>query len=82
MYDDLHYIDAVQQEAERSMHAAVEEVKSMPHYEHNGEVYTIFYVGCTYVSMTIVQWVITDARHDSTANAYHTTVPCMTGSYV
>ena len=29
-----------------------------------------------------LQWVITDARHDSTANAYHTTVPCMTGSYV
>ena len=25
------------------------------------------------------QWVITDARHDSTANAYHTTVPCLSG---
>uniref|UniRef100_A0A1X7V413 Integrase catalytic domain-containing protein n=1 Tax=Amphimedon queenslandica TaxID=400682 RepID=A0A1X7V413_AMPQE len=23
------------------------------------------------------EWVITDARHDSTANAYHTTVPCL-----
>ena len=22
---------------------------------------------------------ITDARHDSTANAYHTTVPCLSG---
>jgi hypothetical protein len=27
-----------------------------------------------------LQWVITDARHDSTANAYHTTVPCLSGS--
>lgn len=26
------------------------------------------------------EWVITDARHDSTANAYHTTVPCLSGS--
>ena len=27
------------------------------------------------------QWVITDARHDSTANAYHTTVPCHSGKH-
>jgi hypothetical protein len=27
-----------------------------------------------------VEWVITDACHDSTANAYHTTVPCLSGS--
>lgn len=26
------------------------------------------------------EWVITDARHDSTANAFHTTVPCLSGS--
>ncbi|KAL5502884.1 hypothetical protein EMCRGX_G009733 [Ephydatia muelleri] len=26
------------------------------------------------------EWVITDARHDSSANAYHSTVPCMAGS--
>ena len=25
---------------------------------------------------------ITDARHDSTANAYHSTVPCLSGRYV
>lgn len=24
---------------------------------------------------------MTDARHDSTSNAYHTTVPCLTGRY-
>ena len=28
-----------------------------------------------------LQWVIVDARHDSTANAYHTTVPCLSGRY-
>ena len=26
------------------------------------------------------QWVICDARHDSTSNAYHTTVPCLMGT--
>ncbi|XP_019856532.1 PREDICTED: uncharacterized protein LOC109585045 [Amphimedon queenslandica] len=26
------------------------------------------------------EWVITDARHDSTANAFYTTVPCLSGS--
>eukprot|EP00731_Ephydatia_muelleri_P033282 Em0027g30a len=26
------------------------------------------------------EWVITDARHDSTSNAYHSTVPCLAGS--
>jgi hypothetical protein len=26
------------------------------------------------------EWVITDARHDSTANAFHTTVPCLSRS--
>ena len=27
------------------------------------------------------QWVMTDARHDSTSNAYHTTVACISGRY-
>ena len=25
------------------------------------------------------EWAITDARHDSTSNAYHKTVPCLSG---
>ena len=29
--------------------------------------------------LNMPEWVITDARHDSTANAYHTTVPCLSG---
>ena len=28
-----------------------------------------------------LQWVITDARHDSMANAYHTIVPCLSGRF-
>jgi hypothetical protein len=30
-------------------------------------------------SVVGAEWVITDARHDSTANAFHTTVPCLSG---
>eukprot|EP00731_Ephydatia_muelleri_P002848 Em0001g2848a len=30
--------------------------------------------------VTSGEWVITDARHDSSANAYHSTVPCIAGS--
>ena len=26
------------------------------------------------------QWVMTDAKHDSTANAYHSTVVCLAGT--
>ena len=29
----------------------------------------------------VIQWVITDARHDSTANTYHTAVPCLSGRF-
>ncbi|KAL5494100.1 hypothetical protein EMCRGX_G015373 [Ephydatia muelleri] len=28
----------------------------------------------------VERWVISDARHDSTSNAYHSTVPCLAGS--
>ena len=31
------------------------------------------------VQLLSSQWVITDALQDSTANAYHTTVPCLSG---
>ena len=33
------------------------------------------------VSDSQPQWVMTDARHDSTSNAYHTTVACLSGRY-
>ena len=29
--------------------------------------------------LLFLQWVITDAWHDSTANAYHTTLSCLSG---
>ena len=41
--------------------------------------FTFFHV-CTYIYYFILQWVMTDARHDSCVNAYHTTVPCIAGA--
>ena len=29
-----------------------------------------------------IQWVMTEAYYDSTSNAYHTTVPCLTCMYL
>ena len=35
---------------------------------------------CTFtVKFDTLQWVMTDARHDSCVNAFHTTVPCIIG---
>ena len=34
----------------------------------------------TAICIFTLQWVICDARHDSTCNAYHTTVPCLMGT--
>ena len=31
------------------------------------------------IIIIISQWVMTDARHDSTANAFHSTVVCLSG---
>ena len=76
VYNEKHYKDLVCEAAEKSMLAAVQEVKALPHYEIKGEVRTFMFVKC--ITM-LFQWVITDARHDSTANAYHTTVPCLSG---
>ena len=56
-------------------------VKVLPHYAQDGEVWLFMYI-CIFqwqVQLLSSQWVITDARHDSTANAYHTTVPCLSG---
>ena len=38
VYGDLHYSEAVQLEAERSMLASVAEVQALPHYAQDGEV--------------------------------------------
>ena len=67
--------------AEESMNLAVREIKDLPDYSNNGEVCLI----CIHRNVTLslvwsyLQWVMTDARHDSMANAYHTTVPCISG---
>ena len=52
--------------------------RSIPQRERYVLVCEVRYIWFYSVSL---QWVITDARHDSTANAYHTTVPCLSGRY-
>ena len=83
MYHKQGYIDIVGRAAERSMQAAVDEVKADAEYPSKGAVcYAQMCIyGCN-VNVFLLQWVITDARHDSTANAYHSTVPCLSGRYV
>ena len=74
------YCDVVNKAAEESMSRAVEDIKGFPSYATNGEVgLCVLYCPLIYC---IVKWVITDARHDSTANAYHSTVPCLSGRYM
>ena len=70
-------MDLISEATETSMKAAVEEVESLPHYMKDGEVMNIPTPFCE--KKCFSQWVITDARHDSTTNAYHTTVPCLSG---
>ena len=92
VYRSMNYMEVVAQATEDSMSLAVNNVKELPEYSRTGEVNVVLHVQCMFVSSLIlvhvcmyflfVQWVITDARHDSTANAYHTTVPCLSGRCV
>ena len=68
--------------AEESMNLAVREIKDLPDYSNNGEVHLMWIHRNATLSLvwSYLQWVMTDARHDSTANAYHTTVPCISGT--
>ena len=94
VYKNLGYMDVVDQAAEVSMNRAVAIVKESPDYSQSGEVNVCvcvcvyvriygmfaFMYSCIHVNISW-QWVITDARHDSTANAFHTTVPCLSGRW-
>ena len=77
-------MEAVDTCAKLSMARAVAEVKALPDYTTDGEVCILVCAESLLVSPydnSSQQWVITDARHDSTANAFHTTVPCLSGRY-
>lgn len=80
MYNQYGNIEIVRESAEGSMRAAVDEVKALPQYATSGEVLVLCLNKILFSPQ--IQWVITDARHDSTANAYHTTVPCLSGRFV
>ena len=79
----MGYRKTVSSVAHHSMQRVVEEVMSLPGYAEYGEVISIAtsLCNCGFKSNFFIQWVITDARHDSSANAFHTTVPCMSGRY-
>ena len=79
IYHKRGYIAMVEKAAEESMQTAVDEVKEAnSDYLVKGEV-NFINLSVTLMLRPTLQWVISDARHDSTANAYHTTVPCLSG---
>ena len=66
----------------RSLYA-VDDIKSIADYSTNGEVAVVCCIIVTkHYFATLFQWVMTDARHDSTANAFHSTVVCLSGRSV
>ena len=82
VYKSGGYLEAVNTCAKLSMMKAITEVKALPNYAASGEVRTMYVHILTLLQINgkySQQWVITDARHDSTSNAFHTTVPCLSG---
>ena len=79
VYNRHGYVDIVNHLAEHSMQRAVEEVQSLPDYPTKGEVMHIKINNVNNNCYFYLQWIIPDARHNSTANVYHTTVPCISG---
>ena len=84
MYKEGGYVQIVEYCAKESMAAASQEVKALQPYARNGEVWCCCFC-CVYCLALLCtchlfhQWVITDAHHDSTSNAFHSTVPCLSG---
>ena len=70
--------------AKLSMMRAVAEVKVLPEYATNGKVCILGHALTLLVRLLqrVYTAVITDGRHDSTAKAFHTTVPCLSGRYL
>ena len=77
VYRDGGYIQVVEDCAKESMAKAAEEVKALPHYAQDGEVGLFMFISC--MASTNSFFSVGHARHNSTANAYHTTVPCLSG---
>ncbi len=80
VYIKAGYLDTVNSCGKLSMLKATNDMKALPDYSTNGEVpHHIIYNNGSYSFCLFFQWVITDVRHNSTANAFHTTVPCLSG---
>ena len=82
MYTTKGYTGIVNAAAQESMQRAIEEVKLLPDYPTKGEVTLLLVLFFIHTYTCTIKWTITDARHDSTANAYHMTVACLSGRYV
>ena len=72
VYNKQGYIELIAHVAETCMRAAI----ALSGGRRGKNMYAHILSSSIYPPQ---QWVITDARHDSTANAYHTTVPCLAG---
>ena len=69
MYTTKGYINAAAQE---STQHAIEEVKLLSDYPTKGEVTLLLVLFFIHTYTCTIKWSITDAHHDSTANAYTT----------
>ena len=85
VYRPLGDMNVVHEVAEMLMNSAVSKIKQLlimhklARYIAHRPTKLYKTMHCMCILMCVSQWVITDARHDSTANAYHTTVPCLSG---
>ena len=73
-----HYVECMKESAQLLMQKVVKDAKSTASYSTNGEVSLahdndkqgIYFI-------TFYLRIMTDARHDSTANTFHSTVACV-----
>ena len=61
------------------MGLAVHVIEEIPQYQESGDVCIVCGTNLIVnIKNIYLQW---DARHNSTADAYHTTVPCLSGRF-
>ena len=65
--------------AKKSMQKAVDELHALPEYSTKGEVGIVVSFILVFCILCVIQWVMTNARHYSTSNAYNTRVSCLSG---
>ena len=79
VYERRGYVSLVAKAAEMSMQSAVEDVVARPEYAKDGEVRNCKSINFPHSNCRVFCSLVGHHGHDSTANAYHTTVPCLSG---